>query len=98
MAKKRFYMAVLILVALSLSSCGTIDTYYPDSPVNRNWGRSVEAMMHRQMVAPEQHMAPERPPPPVTGLDPQAAEAIIQKYRKSFEKRIELPNNGGMSL
>jgi len=98
MTKSLLYSFVFIVIALSLSSCTVMDAYYPNSPVNRNWGRSVEAMMYRQMVVPEMGIVARRNTPAVTGLDPQAAEAIIQKYRDGFEKARELPTYSGVAF
>lgn len=96
--KSILYGSVLIHIALSLSSCVAIDDYYPNSPVKRNWRRSVESMMHRQMAVSETANVVSRNTSAVTGLDPQAAEAIIQKYRDGFEKTRELPTYSGLAL
>ncbi len=91
MARKYLLALGLIAFVLSLPGCGGSLAHHPESPVSHNWGRSVESMMHRQMAAPDPLTFPDRPPQPVTGLDPQAAERVTRKYRESFERPIELP-------
>jgi hypothetical protein len=90
MGRGCFY-ALGLMVFLSLSGCGGALVHPPESLVSDNWGRSVASMMHRQMAAPDPLIFPDRPSPPVTGLDPQAAEEVTRKYRQSFEHPIELP-------
>ena len=53
-----------------------------ESKLEQNWGRSYESAKYNQMLNPEAdgHTSP------VTGIDGEAAEESIQKYRKSFEK------------
>jgi hypothetical protein len=98
MTKSILYSSALIVIALSLSSCAAIYDYYPTSPVERNWRRSVESMMHHQMAVQETTNVVSRRTSTITGLDPQAAEAIIQKYRDGFEKTRELPAYSGVAF
>ena len=52
-----------------------------DSVLERNWGRSFEAMKYNQTLNPD---APEHLDPP-RGMDGRAAEASLEQYRKGFE-------------
>ena len=52
-----------------------------DSELERNWGRSFEAMKYNQTLNPD---APEHLDPP-RGMDGRAAEASLEQYRKGFE-------------
>jgi type IV pilus biogenesis protein CpaD/CtpE len=53
-----------------------------ESRLEKNWGRSYESAKYNQMLNPEAG----KTPAPVTGIDGEAAEKNVQKYRKSFDK------------
>jgi type IV pilus biogenesis protein CpaD/CtpE len=53
-----------------------------ESKLEQNWGRSYESAKYNQMLNPEAGSLTD----PVTGIDGEAAEKNVQKYRKSFEK------------
>ena len=52
------------------------------SRLERDYGRSFHSVKSNQILNPEADKNIE----PVTGLDGQAAEASVEKYRKEFEK------------
>lgn len=53
-----------------------------ETMLDRNWGRSFESAKYNQILNPEAGKTTE----PVSGIDGEAAEKNVQKYRKSFEK------------
>ena len=78
----------LLMIAALLVACflvtGCQSTRYDeinDSVLDRNWGRSFEAMKYNQTLNPD---APEHLDPP-TGMDGRSAEASLEQYRKGFE-------------
>ena len=58
-----------------------------EGSLDKNWGRSYETAKFNQIVNPEA----EKNLDPVVGLDADAAEKNMTKYRESFEKETERP-------
>ncbi|MGB2927372.1 MAG: hypothetical protein WBB70_00515 [Desulfobacterales bacterium] len=52
--------------------------------LEQNWGKSFESAKKNQILNPEAGKSLE----PVVGLDGQAAEHGVNKYKKSFEKEV----------
>ncbi|MFH1292777.1 MAG: pilus assembly protein [Pseudomonadota bacterium] len=67
----------LIAALLIYSGCAEKETN-----LERNWGSSFESAKQGQILNPEAGKNLE----PVVGLDGQAAEIIIEKYRQGFKK------------
>jgi hypothetical protein len=53
-----------------------------ETMLDRNWGKSVETAKYNQILNPEAGKTVE----PVSGMDGEAGEKSVQKYRESFEK------------
>jgi hypothetical protein len=80
-------LILIFVIAAALvifPACATNNEVAPEmqSKLDRNWGRSYESAKYNQMLNPEAGKTAE----PVTGIDGEAAEKSVQKYRKSFEK------------
>ena len=72
--------AVLFAVVLLTACQSSRYDHESDSLLERNWGRSFEAMKYNQTVNPD---APEHLEP-TAGLDGEAAEASLDQYREGF--------------
>ena len=74
---KRFFVVMGLVTAflVSISCVGP-------SRLERDFGTSFELAKSNQVFDPEAEKTVE----PVTGLDGEAAQATIQKYREEFEK------------
>jgi|GEM_PF-2118205 len=70
----------LIVVMLLAFGCGR--GFIEPTPLDRHWGKSFERAKASQEYAPEASQNLD----PVTGLDGQAAEGDIQKYREAHTK------------
>ncbi len=72
----------IIMITLVRFSCsGTSPTYKP-SLLDRNWGRSYETARYLQIVNPDA----EKNLDPVLGLDGNATNHNVNKYRQSFKE------------
>jgi hypothetical protein len=75
----RYVKIIGLIAALSVfSGCGTLPQR--ETMLDRNWGTSLETAKQSQILDPEAGKTPY----PVVGLDGQAAEASMEKYRKGF--------------
>jgi PBP1b-binding outer membrane lipoprotein LpoB len=74
-----FIVITLGLVALFLAGCAT-----ETSRVEMDYGTSHKLAKFNQTLNPEGEKNLE----PVTGIDAQAADKIVEKYQKSFEKPL----------
>lgn len=81
--------ALVIFPACAANNKGSLEM---QSKLEKNWGRSYESAKYNQILNPEAG----RTADPVTGIDGEAAEKNVQKYRKSFEK--EPPQGSSMGL
>ena len=84
MFTRTLFPICLIAALVIFPSCATNNkvALQMESKLEKNWGRSFESAKYNQMLNPEAG----RTPDPVTGIDGEAAEKNVQKYRKSFEK------------
>ena len=72
----RYIKIIGLIVALSVfSGCGTFPQR--ETMLDRNWGTSLETAKQSQILNPEAGKNLD----PVVGLDGQAAEASMMKYR-----------------
>jgi len=69
----------LIATLLIFSGCGTRETM-----LSRNWGSSFESAKQSQILNPEAGKNLD----PVVGLDGQAVENNMEKYRQGFKKEM----------
>ncbi len=80
----RYVKIIGLIAALSVfSGCGMFSQR--ETMLDRNWGTSLETAKQSQMLNPE--AGKNLDPVPVVGLDGQAAEASMEKYRKGFIKK-----------
>jgi hypothetical protein len=82
----------LIVLMFILFGCGrgVID----DTFLDKNWGRSFETARETQQLDPD--ASPTLGP--VTGLDGQAAEGDMQKYREAHSKDKKSCGGGGTGI
>ena len=73
------YPAYLGLVIVLFVSLGCTQGLLTPTPLDKNWGRAVEVAKDSQTLNPDASQNLD----PVTGLDGQAAENDIVKYRKA---------------
>jgi hypothetical protein len=73
------YPAYLGLAVVLLISFGCTSTAFLPTPLDENWGRAFEVAKDSQALNPDASQNLD----PVTGLDGQAAENDIVKYRKA---------------
>lgn len=97
------FIRTLILICLIgallviFPACATKNNVAPEmqSKLDRNWGRAYESAKYNQMLNPEAGRAED----PVTGIDGEAAEKSVQKYRKSFEKEpLQRPQSMSLGI
>lgn len=82
----RYFTLIGLVVAFSLSvGCAENKPFLGESKLEKNWGRSYESAKYNQILNPEAEKNLE----PVTGLDGQAAEDSLEKYRKTFKGKGE---------
>ncbi len=81
MRGSRFYILCATLPIFVISACA------PVSRLDKDHGRSFKEARNNQVLYPEARKSLE----PVSGLDGHAAQAGIEKYRKTFEQRQETP-------
>jgi hypothetical protein len=80
MLKRIVTIILVLMVSFSIfSGCARTQK---ETMLDRNWGRSFESAKYNQILNPEAGKDLE----PVVGLDGQAAEKNMEKYRKGFEK------------
>ena len=79
MRRGALYILITTLAIFLISACAQ------PSRVDKNYGRSVKDARLNQILDPEAEKNLE----PVTGLDGKAAQASIEKYRKTFEQPRE---------
>ena len=83
MLKKYFKMFAMVGWLLVCLGCNQKTILQNDTMLDKNWGRSYETAKYRQMLNPEASKNPD----PVVGLDGQAAESNVEKYRDSFKEK-----------
>ncbi|MBW2643652.1 MAG: hypothetical protein JRC89_09860 [Deltaproteobacteria bacterium] len=84
---------IILIVVLAMFSVVTLwgcAGNLPESKrvdyLEQNWGKSFESAKKNQILNPEAGKSLE----PVIGLDGQVAEHGVNKYKKSFEKEVEV--------
>lgn len=85
----RRYPAQVGLIVVLFMSFGCGHALLEPTPLDRHWGKSFERAKVSQELAPDASQNLD----PVTGLDGQAAEGDIQKYREAHTK--DKKNCGG---
>ena len=81
----------LIAALVLLASCGGRKPLSQQATLlERNWGRSYESAKYNQMLKPEAGKNPD----PVIGMDGQAAEKSLEKYRKGESKKHQSKSYG----
>ena len=76
---------VLAVFSITLWGCaGNLPESQRVDYLEMNWGKSFESAKKNQILNPEAGKSLE----PVVGLDGQAAEYGVDKYKKSFEKEV----------
>jgi hypothetical protein len=71
-----------LLFAMALLGC------YPETALDRNWGRSFESAKHQQILNPEAGKNLE----PVVGLPGPAEERIIERYITGGKTQKQTPS------
>jgi len=78
---------VLAMFSVSLWGCaGNLPEGKRAEILDMHWGKSFESAKKNQILNPEAGKSLE----PVVGLDGQAAEYGVNKYKKSFEKEVKV--------
>ena len=77
----RRHPACIGLIILMFVSFGCGHAYFSPTPLDKHWGKSFEQAKISQEVDPDASKNLD----PVTGLDGQAAEADMEKYRKAHK-------------
>jgi len=76
----RYFVLIGFLAALAMfSGCGRTVQEHQETMLDKNWGRSYESAKYNQIFNPDAGKSQQ----PVAGLDGQAAEGIMEKYRES---------------
>jgi hypothetical protein len=86
------YIRIFTAVGLVIFcfGCSQNTTLHKSTELDDNWGRSYETAKYRQILNPEASKNLD----PVVGLDGQAADASVKKYRDTFkEKRRQETTN-----
>ena len=85
-------IVVLTVFSVSLWSCaGNVPEAQRIDYLNMNYGNSYESAINNQILNPDAEKNLE----PVLGLNGQAAEHTVNRYKKSFEKEQELKTSAG---
>lgn len=88
-------LLVGVIVALSLvSGCQGGDFTKRESTLKENWGRSFKEAKENQILNPEAG----KDPGPVTGLDGQAANSSMEKYRGQFKEKDDSESTDTINL
>jgi hypothetical protein len=88
-------IVVLAVFSVSLWGCaGNIPEAQRVDYLDMNFGKSFESAKNNQILNPEAGKNLE----PVVGLDGQAAESNVNKYKKSFEKEVPVKTTTTFSI
>ena len=80
---KRHLLIIGIFAGLLVISCGTRTTLFKwESTLEKNWGRSYETAKYNQILSPDAGKNID----PVLGLDGQASDYNVGKYKDSFKE------------
>jgi hypothetical protein len=95
MMLKRYFVLIGLITALAVvSGCGRKITGQGETMLDRNWGRSFESAKHNQILNPDAGKNLD----PVTGMDGQAGEGIIKKYRKKSDEKQSAKEFGVLTI
>ena len=96
MLKGNFTLIVLLTVlSLTLWGCaGNLPQGKRADILDMNWGKSYETAKNNQILNPDASENLD----PVTGLDGQASEYTVNKYKKSFEKDVPLKTTTSFNI
>ena len=94
MLRRSFAVVAVMVLLVGCSSCANNASVMTptESRLGENWGRSVESAKFNQILNPEAGKKLD----PVTGLDGQAADTEVQKYRKSFSEKTSTSTGGSL--
>ena len=92
----RCLLIIGLIAGLGLfSGCGGSSPYIEqESLLDKNWGRSYESAKYNQMLNPDAGKNLE----PVAGMDGEAAEKNMEKYRKSEPAKKESQGYGFVTI
>jgi hypothetical protein len=80
---KKHFVIIGILAALLFSACGTRSNLFQrDFMLEKNWGRSYETAKYNQILNPDAGKNLD----PVIGLDGQASDFNMEKYKSGFKE------------
>jgi len=83
---KKHFVIIGILAALLFSACGTRSNLFQrDFMLEKNWGRSHETAKYNQILNPDAGKNLD----PVIGLDGQASDYNMEKYKAGFKETEE---------
>ena len=77
----RYVTFVILTIALAISLGCAGNTAQKETMLDKHWGKSFESMKYNQILNPDAGKNLD----PVVGLDGQAAEQAMDKYRKDFK-------------
>jgi len=81
---KRHILLIGIFAGLLFVSCGTrTNLFQTESTLERNWGKSYETAKYNQILNP----AADKNLDPVLGLDGQASDYNVGKYKEGFKEK-----------
>ncbi len=72
----------IIATLLVMLSCSETTSVHRETLLERNWGRSYESANYMQLLNPEA----EKNLDPVMGLEGNASDFNVEKYRQSFKE------------
>jgi len=90
------YLTIIAITTtlLAFSACGKKPFFEKETMLDRNWGHAYESAKSNQILNPEASKNLD----PVTGMDGQAAEEIINGYRSDFKGRSSQSHISGGTL
>jgi hypothetical protein len=80
----RYLTLIGLIAALSIfSACQGTGAWRGETLLEKNWGKSFESAKKNQILNPDAGKNLD----PVTGLDGEAADMNMEKYRESFKEK-----------
>ena len=76
---------LMVLFFFLLGCAGNLQESQRSYYLQDNFGRSLEAAKYRQTLNPEAGLTAE----PVEGLEGRSADMAVDKYRESFEEKVD---------
>jgi len=77
----RCFTFVIVIIALAISLGCAGNTAQRETMLDKHWGKSFESMKYNQILNPDAGKNLD----PVVGLDGQAAEQVMDRYREDFK-------------